>query len=72
MRGQALYIADTGCANCHGSEPADMISNIQRGTTAAALAASYRSVRSMNQFQTQLTTANNEDIAAFIRSRLTP
>ena len=48
-----------------------MISNIQRGTTAAVLAASYRSVRSMSQFQTQLTTANNEDIAAFIRSRFT-
>jgi hypothetical protein len=49
-----------------------MISNIQRGTTVAALQASYRSVRSMNQYQTTLTTANNEDIAAFIRSRLTP
>ena len=49
-----------------------MISNIQRGTSATALAAAYRSVRSMSQFQTQLTTANNEDIAAFIRSRLTP
>ena len=71
-RGKALYIADTGCANCHGSEPADMISNIQRGTSAALLAAAYRSVRSMNQFTAQLTPANNEDIAAYIRSRLTP
>lgn len=69
MRGSALY---QSCANCHGSEPADMISNIQRGTTAAVLAASYRSVSSMKQYQTMLTTANNEDIAAFIRSRLSP
>ena len=58
------------CANCHGSEPADMIQGIQKGTTVAALVNSYRSVRSMNSYSTSLTTANNEDLAAFIRSRV--
>jgi mono/diheme cytochrome c family protein len=73
MRGAALYASDAvGCGNCHGAEPADMIQGIQKGTTAAALAASYRSVRSMNRYQTLLTAANNDDLAAFIRSRLTP
>jgi len=69
MRGALVY---ESCANCHGSEPADMIQGIQKGVTVAALEASYRSVRSMNAYQTTLTTANNQDLAAFIRSRLNP
>jgi mono/diheme cytochrome c family protein len=60
------------CANCHGSEPADMLQGIQKGTNVAALEASYRSVKSMNAYQTLLTRMNNEDLAAFIRSRLSP
>ena len=49
-----------------------MIQGIQKGVTVAALEASYRKVRGMNAYQTSLTTANNEDLAAFIKSRLTP
>ena len=49
-----------------------MIQKIQRGVTAAALEASYANVKSMNAYKGVLTTANNQDLAAFIKSRLTP
>jgi hypothetical protein len=49
-----------------------MLQGIQKGTNVAALEASYRSVKSMNAYQTLLTRMNNEDLAAFIRSRLSP
>jgi hypothetical protein len=62
-----------GCTNCHGPEPADMIQKVQLGATVAGLVASYN-VGQMRpfQYQTALTTANTEDLAAFIKSRLTP
>lgn len=66
-----MLYTSAGCFNCH-LDPVDRLSNIQRGVTVAALQASYRSVGSMNQYQNLLTAANNEDLAAYIRSRVAP
>ena len=49
-----------------------MVQKIERGVTAAALEASYRNIKSMSLYQGVITTANNQDLAAYIKSRLTP
>ena len=49
-----------------------MIQKIQKGVTAAALAASYKNIKSMKLYDGVVTSANNDDLAAFIKSRLVP
>jgi cytochrome c553 len=46
--------------------------NIQKGTTTAALSAAYRKVGSMNQFMTSLSSTDNLNLAAYIKSRVGP
>jgi hypothetical protein len=40
--------------------------------TADVLTAAYRRVAVMNSFSNSLTAANNSDLAAFIKSRVSP
>ena len=58
------------CSGCHGSDPATNSSNIQKGVTSAALTAAYGKVGSMNGFSNSLTSANNLNLAAYIKSRV--
>jgi mono/diheme cytochrome c family protein len=60
------------CALCHGPDPATRSLNIQKGVTVAALRAAYGNVGQMNQFQTSLSSTQNLDLAAYIKSRVGP
>jgi mono/diheme cytochrome c family protein len=60
------------CSGCHGLEPENGSLGIYKGVTPAVLEAAYRRVASMNRFSTSLTAANNSDLAAFIKSRVSP
>jgi hypothetical protein len=48
------------------------VRGIYKGVTADVLTAAYRRVAVMNSFSTSLTAANNSDLAAFIKSRVSP
>jgi mono/diheme cytochrome c family protein len=69
MRGAVLY---QNCGGCHGTDPETGVLGIYKGTTASVLEAAYRRVGVMNRFTTSLTAANNSDLAAFIKSRVSP
>ena len=58
------------CSGCHGSDPATNSSNVQKGVTSAALTSAYGKVGSMNGFSNSLTSANNLNLAAYIKSRV--
>ena len=46
--------------------------NIQLGVTAAALTSAYQKVGSMNRFSTSLSSTDNLNLAAYIKSRVGP
>jgi mono/diheme cytochrome c family protein len=69
MRGAVLY---QNCSGCHGADPGTGVRGIYKGVTADVLTAAYRRVAVMNSFSTSLTAANNSDLAAFIKSRVSP
>ena len=60
------------CSLCHGPDPATRSLNIQKGVTVAALTWAYANVGQMNQFQTALTSTQNLDLSAYIKSRVAP
>jgi mono/diheme cytochrome c family protein len=68
MRGAVLY--RDHCSGCHGDEPENGTQGVYKGLTADALVSAYRRVMVMRQFSTLFTAANNEDVAAFIDSRV--
>lgn len=70
MRGAVLY--RDHCSGCHGDEPENGTQGVYKGLTADVLASAYRRVMVMRQFSTLFTAANNEDVAAFIESRVNP
>ena len=69
MRGAVLY---QNCSGCHGADPGTGVRGIYKGVTADVIEAAYRRVGVMSGFATSLTRANNLDLAAFIRSRVSP
>ena len=60
------------CSLCHGPDPATNSMNVQKGVTVNALTAAYANVGQMNQFQTSLSSTQNLDLAAYIKSRVAP
>jgi hypothetical protein len=46
--------------------------NIQLGVSSAALTAAYNKVGAMNRFATSLTSTDNLNLAAYIKSRVGP
>lgn len=71
MRGALLY-QNQNCNSCHGDEPENGVRGIYKGVTADVLEAAYRRVREMNVYASSLSAANNDDLAAFIKSRVDP
>ncbi len=70
MRGGVLY--RDHCRSCHGDEPENGTQGVYKGFTPDVLTSAYRRVMVMQQFTTLFNAANNEDVAAFIDSRVHP
>jgi len=70
QRGATLYKAN--CSGCHGDDPESGTQGIYKGVSADVLVAAYRRVDAMRLFGMMLSTADNTDLAAFIRSRVAP
>ena len=69
LRGAEVY---RSCVGCHGSDPANKSLGIDKGVSPEALDAAYQKVAPMSAFRTSLSAANNADLAAYIRSRVSP
>jgi mono/diheme cytochrome c family protein len=69
QRGATLYVQ---CAGCHGEDPGIGTRGIYKGTMASVLVAAYRRVSAMNVYLNTLSSTDNEDLAAYIRSRVGP
>ena len=68
--GAVVY--QNNCAACHGADPAGRSQNIQAGVTTTALSQAYRKVSAMNRFTTSLSSTDNLNLAAYIKSRVGP
>lgn len=69
QRGAVLY---QDCVDCHGIDPEIGVRGIYKGVTADIIVAAYRRVSTMNRFLTLYSAADNDDLAAYIRSRVAP
>ncbi len=69
QRGAVLY---QNCVDCHGIDPEIGVRGIYKGVTADVIVAAYRRVPTMNRFLTLYSAGDNDDLAAYIRSRVAP
>lgn len=69
QRGAVLY---QNCVDCHGIDPEIGVRGIYKGVTADVIVAAYRRVSTMNRFLTLYSAGDNDDLAAYIRSRVAP
>lgn len=69
QRGALLYPV---CVDCHGIDPEIGVRGIYKGVTADVIVAAYRRVATMNRFLALYSDGDNEDLAAYIRSRVGP
>jgi mono/diheme cytochrome c family protein len=69
-RGATLYQAN--CSGCHGDDPEIGTQGIYKGLTPEILTAAYRRVDVMGVFAVLLSSADTTDLAAFIKSRVSP
>jgi hypothetical protein len=66
--------ANNFCGGCHTPDPANRVKNIAKGVTTAALDSSFTKVGEMIpfQFQTKLSATDKLNLAAYIKSRVSP
>ena len=69
QRGAVLYQM---CVDCHGIDPEIGVRGIYKGVSADVIVAAYRRVSTMNRFLALYSDGDNEDLAAYIRSRVGP